>query len=254
MSIKVQTQVWTYYPGSGTELLLALAVADFADDEGAGIWPSVETLAKKVRCSDRQVSRIISGMVNKGFLLLVSEANTKRKTREYAINLSYLMNQKETESNSMKKGETPTPDKMSGGQIGQLPLTNDAHTPDTHVTRSIINHKEPPTVGKRKRIPTREEVTEHWKQKELNGDPGEFYDYWDSLGWKRGKTPIQKWKACAATWSRNQKRFGDRQKKKTAIPMNDDRAMMRLCQEHGIQTRGKTKWELKDKLEAKING
>jgi hypothetical protein len=36
--------------------------------------------------------------------------------------------------------------------------------------------------------------------------------------------------------------------KKVQIPIDDDRAMMRLCQEYNITTRGKTKWELRDKL------
>jgi DNA-binding Lrp family transcriptional regulator len=39
--------------------LLLLALADFADDDGDGIWPSIATLAEKIDYSERQVQRML---------------------------------------------------------------------------------------------------------------------------------------------------------------------------------------------------
>lgn len=67
MSISVMTRVWLESPREGKELLIELALADFADDQGRS-WPAVETLAKKARCSDRHVQATIRKMVQDGDL------------------------------------------------------------------------------------------------------------------------------------------------------------------------------------------
>lgn len=67
MSIEVMTEVWrrsTVYSGN---LLVLLAIADFADDDGKA-FPSVTTLARKARLSERQVQRAISALVKAGEL------------------------------------------------------------------------------------------------------------------------------------------------------------------------------------------
>jgi len=58
MSIKIMSQVWEHSKHKGSPLLLMLAIADFADDEGAA-FPGVERLAKKIRMSPRQTQRLI---------------------------------------------------------------------------------------------------------------------------------------------------------------------------------------------------
>ena len=56
------TRVWEQSPYSGDRLLLHLALADFANDEGE-CWPSQRTLARKARCSVRWVREAIAAMV-----------------------------------------------------------------------------------------------------------------------------------------------------------------------------------------------
>jgi len=58
MSIAVQTAVWNNSKLNGTALLLLLAIADFANDAGEA-WPSVATLAKKIRTSERNVNHLL---------------------------------------------------------------------------------------------------------------------------------------------------------------------------------------------------
>lgn len=54
MSIRVMSRVWDYSEQVGGDLLLLLALADFADDDGY-CWPKQDQLAAKARCSVRAV-------------------------------------------------------------------------------------------------------------------------------------------------------------------------------------------------------
>ena len=54
-------RVWAESKHSGTDLLMMLAIADFADDDG-NAYPSVGTLAKKCRTTPRHVNRILAAL------------------------------------------------------------------------------------------------------------------------------------------------------------------------------------------------
>ena len=85
MSIKIMSAVWELeLPHS--KLLVLLALADHAKDDGSDVFPSIGHTAWKVGYSDRQVTRIIAELVKDGLLVKVKEANRHRPT-EYAINI-----------------------------------------------------------------------------------------------------------------------------------------------------------------------
>jgi hypothetical protein len=87
MSIKLMTQVWQRLNCSGGELLLALALADIADDDGDRIYPSVSTLALKTRQSDRQVQRQLKKFRSLTWLQVKKSMKGGRsKTTRYRIN------------------------------------------------------------------------------------------------------------------------------------------------------------------------
>ncbi len=58
MSIHQMNAVWRYSKNKGSKLLLLLAIADNADDDGVA-FPGVDYLAKKIRMSERHVTRMI---------------------------------------------------------------------------------------------------------------------------------------------------------------------------------------------------
>ena len=62
MSVRVLEQVWKTSQQHGSPLLVLLALADFADDDGTA-YPSVGTLAKKVRLKERAVHQILADLV-----------------------------------------------------------------------------------------------------------------------------------------------------------------------------------------------
>jgi DNA-binding transcriptional MocR family regulator len=78
MSIKVMSKVLeTEVVSDHTELLLLLAMADFADDDGA-CFPSVRKLAKKSRISDRQAHRVIKQLCDRKYIELVEKGGVRK--------------------------------------------------------------------------------------------------------------------------------------------------------------------------------
>lgn len=67
MSIRVMTRVWDEGPDQQGELLVLLALADFANDEGVA-WPSMETIASRARMEVRSTRRVIRRLEEKGWL------------------------------------------------------------------------------------------------------------------------------------------------------------------------------------------
>jgi hypothetical protein len=77
MSIRLMTWVWANSPYSGERLLLHLALADFANDDGE-CFPSHGTLAKKARCSQGWVSQTIKQMIKDSLIEIVEPAGQGR--------------------------------------------------------------------------------------------------------------------------------------------------------------------------------
>lgn len=89
MSIKLMTAVFDRYPAGGGELLLALVLADFSNDLGEGIWPSVATLCRKTRQSRRTVQGLLRRLEHIGFLACVHRS-AGGKSNEWRIQLGFF--------------------------------------------------------------------------------------------------------------------------------------------------------------------
>lgn len=67
MSVRIMSAVWETSKAKDTELLLLLAIADHANDEGYA-YPKVATLARKIRMTERSVRRLTGQLVELGEL------------------------------------------------------------------------------------------------------------------------------------------------------------------------------------------
>jgi DNA-binding transcriptional regulator YhcF (GntR family) len=67
MSISAMDRVWRLSKASKGDLLIMLAIADFANDAGEA-WPSVSTLAKKSRLKERHTQYAIRRLEDLGEL------------------------------------------------------------------------------------------------------------------------------------------------------------------------------------------
>lgn len=88
MSIKIMSKVWESDMDSSRKLIM-LAMADFADDAGGGIWPSIPTLAKKCSMSERTLQDHLAKMRGDGWLLIDGAKPVRGGyVNVYRINLS----------------------------------------------------------------------------------------------------------------------------------------------------------------------
>lgn len=83
--------VWEHYFAHSAEKLLALKLADVANDEGRSIFTKVESLSRATCMSVRSVQGLLRSMEASGFLVVTKHAQGGRgHAREYSVNPRWL--------------------------------------------------------------------------------------------------------------------------------------------------------------------
>jgi hypothetical protein len=62
------TAVWDHAAVEGGTLLVLLAMADWANDDGTGVYPKQGTLARKARLKERQVRNCLAELEDRGYI------------------------------------------------------------------------------------------------------------------------------------------------------------------------------------------
>lgn len=115
-----------------------LLLAEFASDDGSGIWASKATMARELETTERTIQRTIKALIDAGYVSLVGRKKHRNgETFEYAINLSAVKNAGD------KAAEPPTegrPDSLSPPTEGRpCPDGVSPHAP----TEGRPNHTKP---------------------------------------------------------------------------------------------------------------
>jgi len=137
MSIRVMSQVWEIYPGSGSELLAMLALADWSDDNGK-CYPSMSSIAKKTRLSRSQARRVVHQLIDDGFLVVTANAlgGSPTQTRHYKIVLSHLTRRTDaTPTGSAHATGSADATGCTHAQEGSHPCANRG---SAHATQTVI--------------------------------------------------------------------------------------------------------------------
>jgi hypothetical protein len=124
VSVKVMSAVWEHVPADGSLLLLLLALADFADDGGQS-WPSVRTLAHRVRLSPRRTFELLHDAEERG--LIARESGGGNRSNRYRITI-------------------PTPAEDRTGATGRTPAEDRTPTPATGRTGPLRRAAPEPSV------------------------------------------------------------------------------------------------------------
>jgi hypothetical protein len=126
MSVKVMTWVWEHSESEGTARLVALAIADHADDAGRNAFPGQQRLANKCRISVRTVRRAIDEVVALGELAVdayegqLSKTGEGRRTHRYSFPKFAAML---SSNHELPDSLTPNRGEVGGhpGQVGGHP-------------------------------------------------------------------------------------------------------------------------------------
>lgn len=156
MSVECMTRVWKSSKHKGSQLLLLLAIADHAGDEGFA-WPGIPSLAKKTRMSERHTMRMLDELEHSGELLISKSGG---KNHQYIVTIGLTTEEiNKTAITKMFKISTPdksspltsrhprqvvTPDKLSPtpDKLSKAPLTSCHLTPDKLSKDTSCNEKE----------------------------------------------------------------------------------------------------------------
>lgn len=84
MSVRVMAEVWELDLPQPLKLL-ALALADWADDEGGNIWPSIDTMARKVGAHPRTVQRQLRLLEESGLVRIEHGGGGRGRTRRLRL-------------------------------------------------------------------------------------------------------------------------------------------------------------------------
>jgi hypothetical protein len=118
VSIKVMGAVWDHADANGTMLLLLLALADYSNEAGLS-WPSVATLARKIRRSRRQTFTLLHQAEQLGLLSRDSGGKKGEHKRSNHYRLTLPMG--EADSTGAMHSTHPT------GEVGST-STGEAHS------------------------------------------------------------------------------------------------------------------------------
>lgn len=166
-----------------TKKLALLALADWANDEGGSLYPSIAAIAARCSVSERTVQRILRDLAEDGWLRVVGNENGgRRKTRRYQLNAVRIS------SGGIVKGAKLSPFQDAERVTSAAErVTSTTVNGDMGVTRSIID---PPgeASARNKRAPSARTIP----AKTLDRPEGvseEIWTDWQSLR-KAKRAPI----------------------------------------------------------------
>lgn len=90
MSFDLQKAVWKYGPDDPTQHHVLLALADYANDDGGGVYPAIDTIAAKCRLSRSTTIRALKGLADGGW---IERQRHGQSSNSYLIHVSKLIPQ-----------------------------------------------------------------------------------------------------------------------------------------------------------------
>lgn len=218
MSVHAMGLVWQSSSHSGTDLLMLLAIADFADDDGRA-YPSVATLARKCRMTPRNVNHILPRLVLSGELS-IKVGQGPRGTNLYRIDIARFVGLKKPSGVNGASGVKVASEVKVASGVKNSSLPPEAGFPQPLKRASdkpSENRHEPavqrtPSNERGSRLPgdwrPSDEAIAFCLERRPDLDPAEvaerFRDYWLAQPGAKGRK--SDWAATWRYWVRNERR------------------------------------------------
>ena len=153
MSVRTMARVWANSKWGDTRLLMMLAIADFADDDG-NAYPAVGTLAEKCRMTSRNANHLLATLRESGELEIRLNEGPKG-TNRYRIVLPGFEGAKRSAPAKSPKPPKPTsPPTPEAGftpeasftlkPVARTPEAGSSKPPKPTSDEPSVNHHEPP--------------------------------------------------------------------------------------------------------------
>lgn len=214
-------KVWAESTHSGTHLLMMLAIADFADDEG-NAYPSVPTLAEKCRMKPRNANVILAALRESGELQVRANEGP-RGTNRYRIVLRSMGVQER--AGVGVQGSAGVQEHAGLQRIARTPAKACSKPLQRIADEPSENHHEPEKSARSTRAPADRgsrlaadwALPDDWRawalehRPDLNPDhmAQRFHDHWIAQPGAKGRKAD--WSATWRNWVRNERLAGGHQ-------------------------------------------
>lgn len=133
------------YQLNGIETAVYARMALYANESGASIYPSVNTLIAELKFSRRTIQRVIKSLLEKRRIILVKAGNSKTHlSSEYRINLTilpkYLNVKSPNYDDSVDKLCTTPSVRLVKGGVRETLGASVRETPHNHIIQSTTNY------------------------------------------------------------------------------------------------------------------
>lgn len=170
--------VWDNFTRGGSDKLALLAMADWCNDLGGSLHPSVSTVAKKINRTEKQAREILHRLISEGWIMVIGNENGGKpgQSRKYQINVEKLL--------TPPASVTPTPNVDVTPNVSVTPNVcvpdpsrQRSFTPPASVSLTTIEPPiEPPVI-----TPLPPKTVDH-----------QFQAFWIAYPKKVGKEPARK--------------------------------------------------------------
>lgn len=220
MSVRVMSLVWDNFNRGGSEKLAMLALADWCNDEGGSLHPSVSGVAKKINVSESQARRILHGFISDGYLTVIAnhEGGNPGQSRHYKLNVKMLSTPCMDATPSASA--TPSMDALDPLHGCALPLAPMTPEPPLTINKPSLGNQPEKVVNIKKAKSEKKKATSVPKDFEVTG---EMFDWAVAEGVNETRvrpeteqfldrnkskgTTYLDWNAAWRTWMRNAVKF-----------------------------------------------
>lgn len=220
MSLRVMSLVWENFKRGGSEKLALLAMADWCNDQGGSLRPSMRAIAAKIGVSEKQARVVIHRLIDGGYLTVIGNAHGGKpgQSRHYRLNVEQLLTPPlegttppQVRNPSRKLVFTPPPERSQTTSEPSGTVRERKSAPPSVTTTSTSDH--PKThQGTRLQadwIPDEASIADAfriqpgWSREKVLDVAESFRDYWVSLSGSRGIKAD--WHATWRNWVRRER-------------------------------------------------
>lgn len=249
MSIRALSAVINKYPKGGSEKLVLITLADWCDDNGGSLYPSIKAVAKKACVEPRQAQRIMHALIEAGILAVVGNENggAPGVTRKYKLNINKIEDMPrlhDTQTGDIQDtgviGDTGVMQDADGCHLGHRGVSSKTETGvmgDTlSVSDPLVNHQLTVIEGARKKPRTRKpklsDRPDSWKPSEahiakalenmlsIDDELAAFTNHHDAKG-----SQFADWNAAFSYWLGNAIKFAkSRPNQQNKLPQTREEA------------------------------
>jgi hypothetical protein len=136
----------------------------------------------------------------KGFILSVKEIDDKGRF----VGWNHVVYDNPAEMGEIRDGKNPKSDFTEIGK--NAPIQKKECITNTDIEQKHINTNAPTKIFK---VPDLNNVIDYFTEKEHMGEADNFFNYYESNGWKVGRNPMKNWKAAANKWINNSSKYNN---------------------------------------------